>query len=124
MNCECVFVSKTDRADPAKILSLAAALLLDVSDNVELYPVAHSEITTETATYNDYDQAFGWKPKGKKTMLHPNDHVLFVAGKYHYMSKAVLRNYMNKENRELLKDFQIVFPATHDPFFKDLYTYD
>ena len=124
MNCECVFVSKTDRQNPTKILVLATALLQDVSNNAELYPVAHSQITMETKTYNTYDEAFGWTPKGRYTKLNTGDHVLFVAGKYHYMTKTILRGFMSKENRELLKDFQIVFPATTEPFFDDLYLYE
>lgn len=119
MNCECVIIYPADRNNIEKLRELSR-ILRAISDQIELDPVAISRITTETKAYNTYDEAFGWRPKGRKTTLHPDDLALFVAGKYHYMSKAMLRYYLTPEDRKTLSDYKIIFPSSDDCFFEDI----
>ena len=122
MNTECIFLSNTARTDK-KALENLAVYINKLSDEMELYPVALSRITTETKCYPTYDQAAGWAPKNKKTTILPGDLVLFVAGKYHYMSKQTLRRYANQEEKNLLSGFTILFPAAEKEFFEDINNY-
>lgn len=120
MNCECVFVLKENRDKPDKLVEIAHAIL-DISDKIELYPVSVAEITAETKAYNTYDEAFGWQPKRQRTILQTGDLVLFVGGKYHYMSKQALMRYLPKN---ILADAKIVFPAPWQTFFDDILLYE
>ena len=120
MNCECVFVLDENRDNPEKLVKIAHALL-EITDEIELHPFSVAAITTETKAYNTYDEAFGWQPKGRCTRLNPGDLVLFVGGKYHYMSKRALARYLPKA---ALTGVKIVFPSTDQEFFEDIIFYE
>ena len=120
MNCECVLISKNDPHDEAKLHKLASMINERITYQCELYPYTISEIVKTTAAYNSYDEAAGWRSKGKRTTLNTGDKVLFVGGKLHYMNKTFLRQMFDTEGKKLLTEFEIVFPTFSDDFFRDI----
>ena len=124
MNCECVFVSKTDRNDQARLEALAR-WLAPLEDEIELYPVALSRITRDIPSYSMHhsDVRVIMNGAGRKTTLRAGNLVLFVQGKYHYMSKSAIRRHLPQAAKNLLIDFQIVFPDADGTFFEDITEY-
>lgn len=117
MNCECIFRYKPDPEHPGKPLELGRAISADVSNNIELYPVTISVITAKTKATANYDG-------GRCYTLRPGDIVLFVGGKYHHMNKTTIRPYLHGNNKKLLQDFEILFPKSHEIFFRDTYEFE
>jgi hypothetical protein len=116
-------VFKPNHREQAEPETLAFLMHTFISDNIELYPVAVSQITRETKCYSSYDEANGWKPKTKKTTLLPGDYVLFIGGKLHYMNKTTMRRFLTTGDRQYLSHFEIVHPDTDETFFEDIKTY-
>lgn len=120
MNTECVFISKNNPTDEEKLHRLASIINESITPHCELYAYTISEIVKTTTSYNSYDEAAGWRSKGKRTTLNTGDKVLFVGGKLHYMNKDALRSLLSREDKKLLSEFKIVFPTFSDDFFKDI----
>ena len=122
MNCECVFVSKTDRNDLSLLENLA-----DIINalNIDLEPWYISNITRTVNGYNAVDPAlFPGETKRKTTTLHKNDLILFVGGKYHYMFKRSLYPHLTTEQKRIVQDFIICFPSIEEEgFFEDIKGY-
>ena len=118
MNTECIIATANDRATTERLQAIAEKIK-QASEHIELFPVAISKITAQTNCYKTYDEMVGYYPKQKKTVLEPGDHVLFVAGKYHYMNKTALRRIL----QENTKDIYVLFPDATEPFFTDIIEY-
>lgn len=122
MNTECIITTKENR-NQKKQLETIRAYIEKLSNEIELYPVALSKITKETKCYKTYDESHGYTQKGKKTILFPDDLVLFVAGKYRYMNKTTLNRYATKDEKNALSGIVVLFPQAETTFFEDITTY-
>lgn len=119
MNTECIITTTNNRGAIDRMKEIAAQIEA-ISENVELYPVAISQITVPTNCYKTYDEVTGWRPKRQKTVLAQGDYVVFVAGKYHYMNKTALRQLLPKS---ILTDLVVLFPDAREQFFTDIIEY-
>jgi hypothetical protein len=123
MNCEAIMIFKPNPKEKAEPETLAFLMQTFISENIELYPVAVSQITTETKCYPSYDAAQGYRPKTKKTTLFPGDYVLFIHGKLHHMNKNTMKRFLTAGDKQYLSHFEIIHPDAYETFFEDIITY-
>lgn len=122
MTTECIIIHKQDRNDIDKLCQLYHILETEITD-IELYPIAVSEITVKHMAFSNINTAMGYRSTGKQITLQPGDKCLFVQGKDWYMNKTAIRSHLSAEGKKLLTEFSIMFPEwTEDstPFFIDL----
>ena len=81
MNCECMYYCKDASQD--ELLRLAD-VIKEFGKTHELYPAAISRIDEKCKSYYDYDSI--WEQCGKSVNVPKDSLVLFVYGKYHYMT--------------------------------------
>lgn len=123
MTTECVIIHKTNRNDTTPLYKLYFVLENEIPDDIELYPVSVSEITTKHKVFSNINMAMGYYFGGKQKTLKPGEKCLFVGGKDWHMNKQDLRSYLTPESKKFLTEFEIMFPEfTEDmePFFIDL----
>lgn len=102
MNCECIYYNK--KATRENLMNLAK-VIAKKGEECEIDPVTISVITKDTRACDDYD---GY---GRTTTIRKGTEVLFVYGKYHYMTKQIEVDGIT---------FRSYYPMECEDFFEDV----